>query len=434
LKGSARSEKNFVEWHIITGEYPPELGGVSDYTYRISQEFAREGEQVHVWAPISDLKVLEQETTLEPETAEVHTLPQGFGWRWLRALDRQLKSFAGPRNILIQYVPHMYGWKSMNLAFCWWIFRQRKHNVCVMFHEVAFPFRTGQPLRRHLLAIVHRFMARVVLRSVRHSFTSTDPYLALLKTLGNDRTPISMLRICSNIPSDSYRTAGSAPSTRDRAAGLFTIGIFSNFDSGIRAVLAPVIGCILENPRIAVLLLGPGETFRQSLAQQCPQAADRISTTGRLPVAQIGENIQRCNTLLQLYPDGASAARGTLIGALASGVPVVTTAGPATDQLLLDSRTMLFPESSPQSIRHAIELLEGNPGLAEEFGDRARRLYEESFQPSVIVSRIRGLAPAANGQKLPKEEPAVRWIDLPAPAQNHSVPQQPVKATHARPQ
>jgi glycosyltransferase involved in cell wall biosynthesis len=391
-----------VEWHIITGEYPPDLGGVSDYTYQISQEFAKNGERVHVWAPASHLGAVQ-------EAAEVHALPGSFGWRWLRALDRELGSFAGPRNILIQYVPHMYGWKSMNLAFCWWISRQRKHNVCVMFHEVAFPFRSGQPFRHRVLAIVHRLMARIVLRSVRHSFTSTDPYLTLLQELGNGDTPISMLRICSNIPQESYHAAPPDARTKDGLNGLFTIGIFSNFDAGIREVLAPVIGCVLENSEIGVLLLGPGEAFRQSLAGQYPQAVDRIGSTGRLHVTEIGEQMRRCDALLQLYPDGASAARGTLIGALASGVPVVTTAGPTTDRLLLESGAMLFPDGSPQSIRDAMEILRENPALAEEFGVRGQRLYKESFQPSVIVSKIRELTLSAKGQELLEQEPALRW-------------------------
>ncbi len=34
-----------MEWHIVTGEYPPHLGGVSDYTYQVSQEFAKAGDQ-----------------------------------------------------------------------------------------------------------------------------------------------------------------------------------------------------------------------------------------------------------------------------------------------------------------------------------------------------------------------------------------------------
>jgi glycosyltransferase involved in cell wall biosynthesis len=270
-----------VEWHIVTGEYPPQLGGVSDYTYQVSQELAKSGDPVHVWAPATPLE------TVQREAAQMHALPRGFGWRWLRELNRRLRSYAEPRNILIQYVPHMYGWKSMNLAFCWWILRQRKQNVCVMFHEVAYPFLRGQPLRHHLLAVVHRLVAWTILRSVRHSFTSTEPYLDLLRTLGNDETPISMLRICSNIPTESYRPVGSRTPREDGPGALFTVGVFSNFSLELREVLGPVIGVLLENPKMAVTLLGPGEAFRETLAKQYPLAAERIGSTGRLHVTEV---------------------------------------------------------------------------------------------------------------------------------------------------
>jgi glycosyltransferase involved in cell wall biosynthesis len=396
-----RSEGSPVVWHIITGEYPPQLGGVSDYTYQISRELAKHGDSIHLWSPATESE------TFHRDSARFHALPRGFGRRWLRDLDRRLRSYSGPRNILIQYVPHMYGWKSMNLAFCWWIFRQRKQNVCVMFHEVAFPLRSGQPLRHSLLSLVHRFMAWIILRSARHSFTSTDPYIDLLRSLGNRETPISMLRICSNIPMESYGPMESyrpmegyrpmesygaelpPASPPDGPRESFTVGVFSNFSAEVCGVLEPAIGCLLENPKISVVLLGPGEAFRKSLALRFPQAADRIGTTGRLQVADAGQQMQRCNALLQLYPDGASAARGTLIGSLASGVPVVTSAGPQTDSLLLDSAAMLFADGSPQSIRDAIELLRDTPTVARELGVRARRLYQDFFQPAVIVSKLR---------------------------------------------
>jgi glycosyltransferase involved in cell wall biosynthesis len=398
LFGRDRSEEDRVEWHVVTGEYPPQTGGVSDYTQQIARELANGGDRVHVWAPASDLEVFQEETAL------VHHLPPGFGMRWLREFDRQLKSYSSPRNILIQYVPHMYGWKSMNLAFCWWIFKQRKQNVCVMFHEVAFPFRSGQRFRHGLLAIVHRMMAWVILRSVRHSFTSTDPYLDLLQTLGNDETPISMLRICSNIPLESYRSDGISTPKEAAPNARFTVGVFSSFGAQLNEFLEPAIGCILGNPKMEVLLLGPGEPLRDSLATQYPEAADRIGTTGRLHVTQIAEHMRRCDALLQIYPEGASAARGTLIGAIASGLPVVTSRGPITDKFLLDSEAMLFSDGSPRSTRDAVELLSENPALARELGARAQRLYREAFQPSVIVSQIRNAMLVSTQKELVNEE------------------------------
>ena len=390
-----------MEWHVVTGEYPPQLGGVSDYTHLVSRELAKGGDRVHVWAPATHLKAFHE------ETEQVHTLPTGFGPRWLRELNRQLRSYAPPRNILIQYVPHMYGWKSMNLAFCWWIFMQRKQNVCVMFHEVAFPFRSGQRFRHGLLAIVHRMMAWVILRSVRHSFTSTEPYFALLRTLGNNETPISMLRICSNVPLESFHSDGLPAPKEAGPTGWFTVGIFSSFGAELREFLEPVIGCLLGNPKIEVLLLGPGESLSQSLAKQYPQAADRLSSTGRLHVTQIAQHMRRCDALLQIYPEGASAARGTLIGAIASGLPVVTSSGPITDKFLLDSEAMLFSDGSPQSVRAAVELLGENPALARELGARAERLYRESFQPAVIVSTIRDAMSRSNDKTVVNEEPVL---------------------------
>jgi glycosyltransferase involved in cell wall biosynthesis len=297
----------------------------------------------------------------------------------------------------------------MNLAFCWWIFKQRKHNVFIMFHEVAFPFRSGQRLRHSVLAVVHRVMAWVILRSVRHSFTSTEPYMALLRTLGSDQTPISLLRICSNIPMESYQPDGWPVSDPGSSSDRFTVGIFSNFGAQINAILEPVIGSLVGNPKIQVLLLGPGESFCQTLAKKYPQAADQVKTTGRLRVNKVAGHMRRCDALLQLYPDGASAARGTLIGALASGVPVVTTSGPATDRLLLDSQAILFAETSAESIRDAIELLRENPALAADLADRAQQLYRESFQPAVIVSRIRDAVSWSKDHKaLVDEEPALQ--------------------------
>jgi glycosyltransferase involved in cell wall biosynthesis len=399
-------EENLVEWHIVTGEYPPHLGGVSDYTYQVSQELSKRGDRVHVWSPSSHLEIFHE------DAAQVHALPRGFGMRWLRELNRKLESYKGPRNILIQYVPHMYGWKSMNLAFCAWIWMQRKHNVCVMFHEVAFPFHSGQRWRHSLLALTHRLMAWAILRAVRHSFTSTEPYLALLRKLGNAATPISMLRICSNIPSECYESDEPGARDEDDRSGLFTVGIFSSFGAELREILGPAIGSLLGNPKVAVALLGPGEALRESLAKQYPQAADRIRSTGRLHVTQVAGQMRSCDALLQLYPDGASAARGTLIAALASGIPVVTTSGAETDRLLLDSNTMRFAGGSGQSIREAIEALRNNPQMAQELGARAQQLYRESFQPSVIVTRIRDVASEFEDELLNDHGTAPRRIQI----------------------
>ena len=38
-------------WHIIASEYPPQRGGVSDYTHVVAQALVAAGDEVHVWCP-----------------------------------------------------------------------------------------------------------------------------------------------------------------------------------------------------------------------------------------------------------------------------------------------------------------------------------------------------------------------------------------------
>ena len=130
-------------WHLITGEYPPQPGGVSDYTRLVAIELARAGDDVNVWAPACDFA--------DPidEGVEVHRLPGHFGPRAIALLDRELNW--NPGRILVQYVPHAFGFKAMNFPFALWLYARRRTNITVMFHEVAYPVAASQPLKHNLL-------------------------------------------------------------------------------------------------------------------------------------------------------------------------------------------------------------------------------------------------------------------------------------------
>jgi glycosyltransferase involved in cell wall biosynthesis len=383
-----------LQWHVITPEYPPQCGGVSDYTYVISHTLAKLGDQINIWVPSAVSNVPSS------SSISVHSLFAGFGWRGLRDLERRLRSYPSPLNLLIQYVPHGYGWKSMNLAFCLWIFLKRHNNVSIMFHEVAFPFRAGQRWRHNLLAVVHRLMAWIILRSARQSFTSTDDYLSLLRKLGTSRAPVDMLRICSNVPSSSY--SNQTPRKRTDTGSESVVGVFSGFGREICDILEPAIVCLLRSPRMKFVLIGPAEMFLQTLVERYPMSAGRISTTGRLHVSAVDEYMKRCDVLLQLYPDGACASHGSLIAALASGTPVVTTRGRRTDQILLESGGLLFAGDTPGSIREGIESVVAAPTMARGTSTRARRVYEEYFRPEVIADKLRQ---TASESALPALEP-----------------------------
>ena len=98
-------------WHILTGEYPPDPGGVADYTAIIANQLAASGCEVHIWCP-------GEPATQTEHGVVVHRLRGGFQPASLLAFARHLSRFTGSRNLLVQYVPHAFGMKSVNVPFC----------------------------------------------------------------------------------------------------------------------------------------------------------------------------------------------------------------------------------------------------------------------------------------------------------------------------
>src|SRR5699024_933009 len=109
-----------------------------------------------------------------------------------------------PPRLLVQYVPHAFGYKAMNVPLCLWLAaRGRRFPLSVMFHEVAFPLRPGQPLRHQLLARVNRYMARLLTRSSARVFASTPQWGELLAQIVRVPVPFEWVPIPSNLPTDA---------------------------------------------------------------------------------------------------------------------------------------------------------------------------------------------------------------------------------------
>src|ERR1700730_2780679 len=278
-------ESSRVHWHIIPGEYPPKRGGVSDYTFLLARALTEAGEDVHIWTPA----VSRDGDGIAP--IEVHVLPPHFGLRWLLALHWGLAAMGNQGTVLVQYVPHMYGWKAMNLAFCFWLALQRKKKkIWVMFHEVAFPFRSHQLLKHDLLAVVHRVMAWIVLRSAEKSFTSIESYKALLTRL-RPKAQIRLLRIFSNVP---FGDAAAVPAWKKSPghSARPLVGTFSSFRKDTWELLEDTLPGLLKDSTFDLLLVGPAARFMQHFFRKYPMFKHRLRTSGRVNALEAGPYIQ----------------------------------------------------------------------------------------------------------------------------------------------
>ena len=148
-----------LTWHIITGEYPPVIGGVSDYCQLVAEGLAASGDDVHVWCPPLPEMPASNGVTVHPTLGRISR-------RDLRAVDRLLDRFPPPRRLLVQWVPHGFGYRSMNVGFCLWL-RQRARRgdrVEIMVHEPYLAFGGGA-LRWTAAASVHRLMTVILARA-----------------------------------------------------------------------------------------------------------------------------------------------------------------------------------------------------------------------------------------------------------------------------
>jgi glycosyltransferase involved in cell wall biosynthesis len=374
-----------TRWAILTGEYPPQPGGVADYTRLVASALARAGDEVHVWVP----RVAPHWSS---DGVEIHALPDRFGRRSCAALDAQLGQLEGKYRLLVQYVPTAFGWHGMNVPFCLWLRRRRDAAIDVVFHEVAFPWGPGESLACNVRGAVTRVMARLLTRAATRLFVSTPAWERLLRRPGEDRA-IAWLPVPSTV------TSLPAPVAVARAKAVLgcgdrpVIGHFGTYGPPARAALADLAPPLLDkDPRRVLLLLGRGgPDYARDLLADHTRLEGRIVAPGFMPADELGAYLAASAMLLQPYPDGVSSRRTTAMAALYAGIPLVTTDGPLTEPLWRDSgAAMLVPlRASHAEWLSAVDAVLDDRGVAARLVSRGRDLYTSHFALERIIALLR---------------------------------------------
>jgi glycosyltransferase involved in cell wall biosynthesis len=371
-------------WHIITGEYPPQPGGISDYTRLVARELANVGDEVEVWAP----------ECLQPQGAEpgiqVHRLPGHFGPRALAIMDRAIAG-ANDERVLVQYVPHAFGFKAMNLPFSYWLYARRRWNITVMFHEVAFQRRMVQSIRHNVLGEVTSVMAAFVAGSARRIFVSCLAWEEQLHTLIDSMKKIEWLPVPSNVPTVGTDTSEAI---RERyAATGFLVGHFGTYGVKIRDYLQVALPELLQDRRVSVVLLGRGSSsFREALVRRHSAIAATLRAADELPLEDLSCHLNACDLMIQPYPDGISTRRTSAMAALSHGRPVVSTRGSLTESLWVESKAIATtPSDEPVALAALAASLLDNPSERKRLGLAAASLYEARFHLRHTINSLRSL-------------------------------------------
>jgi glycosyltransferase involved in cell wall biosynthesis len=377
-----------TRWAILTGEYPPQPGGVSDYTRLVARGLAAAGDAVTVYAP----------PAAGPDPADpglaVRRVPDRFGPRGLTVLDRALAARPRPDRVLVQYAPHAFGWKGMNVPFAAWVAARaaRVVPVWVMFHEVlvGFRWRPAAALR----GAATRTMARLIAGAADRVFVSIPGWAEILRRVCPRAAPAEWLPVPCNV--DTAADPAAVAAARGRYApepGARLVGHFGTFGPLVADLLGPVAGRILrDNPAARLLLIGRGsDEYRDRLAAAEPDLAGRLAAAGMLPAAAVAAHLRACDVLVQPYPDGVSARRTSVMAGLANGVPVVTNLGFLSEPLWASAAgVVVAPGPTPGAVAAAVGAVLGISDAARaELGRRAAELYQAAFALDRLIDRLR---------------------------------------------
>lgn len=296
--------------------------------------------------------------------------------------------------VLVQFVPHAFGWKAMNLPLCVWLAARYRNNLSVMFHEVSSPLGREQSLRHNLLGVVTRTMALTLAGSGRQVMVATPAWQQLLAPTAR-AAKIKWTPVPSNVPVIADSAGVDATRSRFVASNRRLIGHFGTYGTLVAESLMRIFVDILSQDRDAsMLLLGRGgDNFRSRLLREHPDSvkAERVHATDGLDADDLSRHIAACDVFVQYYPEGVTCRRGSVMALLAHGRPVATTCGPITESLWRESGAVaMVPAGNPAHLaRLAVEL--AADGLKRSrLESAASALYDQRFDIRHTLAALRG--------------------------------------------
>jgi glycosyltransferase involved in cell wall biosynthesis len=363
-------------WHLVTPEFPPLPGGVSEHSRVLAAAAAARGRAVHVWTTPG---------ALPANGIDVQTTLGAFTPADLAQTDAALDRNAAPRDILVQWVPHGFGYRAMNVHFARWVARRaaKGDRVDVMVHEPFVDYFGGswiQPAR----GLVQRHMTRTVLRAARRVWMSIPGWESRLMPMLRDGSVLRVLPVPGTIPVD--RSMSAIAEVRRRAVGSASrlVGYFGAGGPYAEAALQTAVRALtVDRQDIAFICIGRGS---EEVASRV--GAPRVTATGSLDLTSLSHHLSACDVLLQPYVDGVSGRRTTTISALEHGIPVATTFGVLSEPFWKDSRAVaVVPSETPQMLAGATDQLLSDECHAEA-QSAAVALYLARFEPGVALAPL----------------------------------------------
>jgi polysaccharide biosynthesis protein PslF len=374
---------NFPPIFLLTGEFPPRVGGIADYTARLAESLQSVGLNVVVLVgndhPIT--------TSGVKSTVPVERLSSGVDrWILLNAVTQRIGS--GPCIVHIQYQTAAFGMHpAINFLPKWLRWRRPGARVVVTCHDVRLPYlfpRAGRVREVVTHWMIDQSHAAIFADDGDRHWAGARPEHALV--------PIG-----SGVPVVPFQEKGHHDNDEPFRLGYFG---FMNASKGVSTLLEAASELVRQKRQLRLVLigdaLGDADPTNSQTRASVEQEIDHlglsrcIERTGTLSLHDVSVELQRCDALVFPFDDGASFRRSSLTAALVHARPIITTLQPngrnGIPGFESGDSVLLVPPRDAGALSDAIVRLMEDESLRSAISNGAKKASERIQWPRIAAA------------------------------------------------
>lgn len=360
----------------ICPQLPPHYNGCGDCTDRLAGEFAGCGDESHV---------LTDDVGYDARTYDVCSV----GSRWDARAANYTADYAralNPDLVLLHYTPFLYDPRSIYpiLALC--ALRARGCRTAVYAHE-AFYGSNGNGARARARAAYLRGRDRLVLSGAHRIYVANEMKKAIArKFLPWAHRRISVLPFGANIEPDVSAAARRVPQAPYSLVAFGIVMRRRRIDLLIRALAE------LSRRGVDCRLRVVGRIQDARYVQECSELAKALGVagatdfTGPLAPRELSDVLSTSDLFVHAAQEGAIASAGSLLAALAHGMPVIAVNTPYDDERF--GTAVVFAGDGAAALADRIAETLASPNSVCDMSGLSRRLYEREFGWGPMARRL----------------------------------------------
>jgi glycosyltransferase involved in cell wall biosynthesis len=155
--------------------------------------------------------------------------------------------------------------------------------------------------------------------------------------------------------------------------------------------VADVINRVSDQvPGATLRVFGRGSSEAENILRSSPYM-ESIAVLGVLEPVDIARELARSDVLL-FVRGPASSRRGTIVAAIANGVPVVAAEGPETGPAIRSAGVLLFPDGDAAAAADGLIRIARDPAFADSLRRRQRESFDRTFSWRQIAATVEAVA------------------------------------------